>query len=92
MKLGLSSFTYGWAVGGPRRARPRPLDELDLLEQCWANLDNSSYVACGRHVEPCVVIFKIDFALLQQNHFSEQEVLAIYFFGKQYYGKLCGKP
>ena len=32
MILGLSSYTYGWAVGVPRQEPARPMNELDLLE------------------------------------------------------------
>jgi len=34
MKLGLSSYTFGWAVGVPGHAPARPLDEHGLLDQC----------------------------------------------------------
>jgi len=34
MKLGLSSFTYGWAVGVRGHEPSRPLDEQGLLDRC----------------------------------------------------------
>lgn len=34
MKLGLSSYTFGWAVGVPAHAPARPLDEHGLLDKC----------------------------------------------------------
>lgn len=34
MQLGLSSFTYGWAVTPPAAAGQRPLDEHGLLDRC----------------------------------------------------------
>ena len=34
MKLGLSSYTFGWAVGVPGYASAQPLDENGLLDQC----------------------------------------------------------
>ena len=34
MKLGLSSYTFGWAVGAPGRAPACPLDENGLLDKC----------------------------------------------------------
>ncbi|MBX3744858.1 MAG: TIM barrel protein [Verrucomicrobiae bacterium] len=34
MILGLSSYTFGWAVGVPGHEPPSPLDELGLLDQC----------------------------------------------------------
>jgi sugar phosphate isomerase/epimerase len=34
VKLGLSSYTFGWAVGVPGHAPPQPLDELGLLDKC----------------------------------------------------------
>lgn len=34
MRLGLSSYTYGWAVGTRRHPPARPLDELGLLDLC----------------------------------------------------------
>lgn len=34
MKLGLSSYTFGWAVGVPGHAPVQPLDEHGLLDQC----------------------------------------------------------
>ena len=34
MKLGLSSYTFSWAVGVPGRLPARPLDELALLNRC----------------------------------------------------------
>ena len=34
MRLGLSSYTYGWAVGTPGRRPAQPLDELGLLDRC----------------------------------------------------------
>jgi sugar phosphate isomerase/epimerase len=34
VKLGLSSYTFGWAVGVPGRAPARPLDEHGLLDKC----------------------------------------------------------
>ena len=34
MKLGLSSFSYGWAIGVRGFQPPRPLDELGLLDKC----------------------------------------------------------
>ena len=34
MILGLSSYTFGWAVGVPGHAPARPLDENGLLDQC----------------------------------------------------------
>lgn len=34
MKLGLSSYTYGWAVGVRAHKPPRPLDEHGLLDKC----------------------------------------------------------
>ena len=34
MRLGLSSYTYGWAVGSPAHRPARPLDELGLLDRC----------------------------------------------------------
>lgn len=34
MKLGLSSYTYGWAVGMPGHEPPHPLDEHGLLDKC----------------------------------------------------------
>src|SRR5262245_31636552 len=34
MKLGLSSYTYGWAVGVRGHEAPRPLDEHGLLDKC----------------------------------------------------------
>lgn len=34
MKLGLSSYTFGWAVGILGHAPPHPLDELGLLDRC----------------------------------------------------------
>ena len=37
MQLGLSSYTFGWAVGVPGHAPPRPLDEQGLLDQCAAH-------------------------------------------------------
>ena len=33
MKLGISSYTYSWAVGVPGHAPARPLDENDLLDK-----------------------------------------------------------
>jgi len=33
MRLGISSYTYGWACGGPGRPSPRPLRPMDLLER-----------------------------------------------------------
>jgi sugar phosphate isomerase/epimerase len=36
MILGLSSYTYGWAVGVRGHAPARPLDEHGLLDQCRA--------------------------------------------------------
>jgi sugar phosphate isomerase/epimerase len=33
MKLGLSSYTYSWAVGVPGHQPPQPLDELGLLDK-----------------------------------------------------------
>ena len=36
MKLGLSSYTYGWAVGVPGREPAVPLDEHGLLEKARA--------------------------------------------------------
>ncbi len=32
MYLGISSYTYGWAVGGPSLALPARLNEMDLVE------------------------------------------------------------
>ncbi len=37
MKLGLSSYTFGWAVGVPGHAPARPLDEHGLLDHCVAH-------------------------------------------------------
>ena len=37
MKLGLSSYTFGWAVGVPGHMPPCPLDEHGLLHQCAAH-------------------------------------------------------
>ena len=37
MILGLSSYTFGWAVGVPGHTPPRPLDEQGLLDQCSAH-------------------------------------------------------
>lgn len=34
MILGLSSYTFGWAVGVPGHAPARPIDELGLLDKC----------------------------------------------------------
>ena len=34
MKLGLSSYTFGWAVGGRGQEPARPLDEHGLLDKC----------------------------------------------------------
>lgn len=34
MRLGLSSYTYGWAVGTPDSRPVQPLDELGLLDRC----------------------------------------------------------
>ena len=34
MRLGLSSYTYGWAVGTPDGRPTRSLDELGLLDRC----------------------------------------------------------
>ena len=34
MQLGLSSYTFGWAVGMPGHAPTRPLDEHGLLDKC----------------------------------------------------------
>ena len=34
MKLGLSSHTFGWAVGVRGQEPPRPMDEHDLLDKC----------------------------------------------------------
>ena len=34
MKLGLGSYTFGWAVGVPGHAPARPLDEHGLLDLC----------------------------------------------------------
>src|SRR5687767_3762498 len=34
MQLGLSTFTFGWAVGVPGHAPARPLDEHGLLDKC----------------------------------------------------------
>ena len=34
MILGLSSYTFGWAVGVPRHAPAHPLDEHGLLDKC----------------------------------------------------------
>src|SRR5262245_13122421 len=34
MLLGLSSYTYGWAVGVRGHEPPRPLDEHGLLDKC----------------------------------------------------------
>src|SRR5918996_1033460 len=34
MKLGLGSYTYGWAVGIRGHEPPRPLDEHGLLNKC----------------------------------------------------------
>ncbi len=34
MKLGLSSYTFGWAVGLPGHAPAQPLDEHGLLDKC----------------------------------------------------------
>ena len=34
MKLGLSSYTFGWAVGVPGQIPALPLDENGLLDQC----------------------------------------------------------
>ena len=34
MQLGLSSYTFGWAVGVPGQRPARPLDEDGLLDQC----------------------------------------------------------
>ena len=34
MTLGLSSYTYGWAVGVPGHEPARPMDEHGLLDQC----------------------------------------------------------
>ncbi len=33
MKLGLSSYTYGWAIGGPGHEPARPMTEQDLLDR-----------------------------------------------------------
>jgi len=33
MRLGISSYTYGWACGAPGRPVPRPLRPMDLLER-----------------------------------------------------------
>lgn len=37
MKLGLSSYTFGWAVGVPGHSPEHPLDEHGLLDQCHAH-------------------------------------------------------
>ena len=37
MILGLSSYTFGWAVGVPGHMPPCPLDEHGLLHQCAAH-------------------------------------------------------
>ena len=34
MELGLSSYTFGWAVGVPGQLPARPVDENDLLDRC----------------------------------------------------------
>jgi len=34
MKLGLSSYTFGWAVGVQGHEPPHPLDELGLMDKC----------------------------------------------------------
>ena len=34
MDLGLSSYTFGWAVGVPGQMPARPIDENDLLDRC----------------------------------------------------------
>jgi 3-oxoisoapionate decarboxylase len=34
MKLGISSYTFGWAVGVPGHEPPSPLDERGLLDKC----------------------------------------------------------
>src|SRR4051794_12595286 len=34
MILGLSSYTFGWAVGVPGHAPAQPLDEHGLLDRC----------------------------------------------------------
>ncbi|HVK59788.1 MAG TPA: sugar phosphate isomerase/epimerase family protein, partial [Candidatus Kapabacteria bacterium] len=34
MKLGLSSYTFGWAVGARGQEAPRPLNEQGLLDKC----------------------------------------------------------
>jgi len=34
MQIGLSSYTFGWAVGAPGHAPARPLDEHGLLDKC----------------------------------------------------------
>jgi sugar phosphate isomerase/epimerase len=37
VKLGISSYTFGWAVGVPGHEPPRKLDEHDLLEKARAH-------------------------------------------------------
>src|SRR3712207_8916183 len=36
MQLGISTYTYGWAVGVPGKMPDQPLTELDLLRKAQA--------------------------------------------------------